>query len=155
MNAVGSLQEGALHQLSFRPDEHLAKILSSNGYKEVISTGKRSVHNLSRRTFAIYKKNITTVTPYIEFENGVVKENMLHFYEQFIYESQLRTIICFHKISGTMGIMIRNKFRNSWNIQSLSNFFVELSDEKSDIYLRISAPLRKKIISAYDNVIVS
>ncbi len=136
-------------------DDELACILISNQYKEVRSSAQASHENLTgRRNFAIFKKNVTSSTPHILFENKAIREKMFQFYERTIDEKHLRTMLCFHKISGSLGIMIRNRFRNDWSIETVSKFFAELQSEESESSSRISLPLRKRILAAYESVVM-
>jgi hypothetical protein len=139
----------------FKPNDELAGVLLANGYKEVNSR-ESVIHKQVnvKREFAIFNKNVTSQTPHIQFLNSAIKENNFRLYQQVIEEQKLKALICFHKLAGSMGNMLKNKFRYSWQIDSISNFFEELKDDNAEVTKQISKPLRMKILKAYENVIV-
>ena len=141
---------------SYKPDEELIKILIANGYKEVkpLQPTLNGSGMNGKREFAIYNKNVTSQTPHIQLNHGAVKENRFQFYEPAIEEPDLKALICFHKLTGSMANTLRNKFRYAWHLQSISNFFTELEKEDSDISRQISKPLRKRILQSYNEVIL-
>ena len=141
---------------TYKPDDELVKVLLANGYKEVHSLTIRVNGNgmKSKREFAIFNKNITSQTPHIQLNHGAIKEQRFQFYEPAIEEQQLRAMICFHKLPGSMSNTLRNRFRFAWHIASVADFFSELENTDSTVSKQISKPLRKKMLSIYTRVIL-
>lgn len=138
----------------YKSDDELVKILLANGYKEVKQTNLngRWNHSQGERDFALFKTNVTSQTPHIKLKQGAIKETAFQFYEPGIEERQLKTMVCFHKLSGSIRNTLKNKFRYAWEIASVLNFFEELKNEESVVSKRISKALRKKILSEYESV---
>ncbi|HYV92553.1 MAG TPA: hypothetical protein VE978_12235 [Chitinophagales bacterium] len=141
---------------TYKSDDELVKILLSNGYKEVraLHTNGRLNQSAEERDFAIFNTNVTSQTPHIKLKQGAIKENGLQFYEQAISENQLKTMVCYHKLSGSIRNTIKNKFRYAWQIESVVNFFEDLKRQDSSVSQRISKALRRKILGEYERVVL-
>jgi len=142
---------------TYKSDDELVKILLANGYKEVkqMNMNGRSGQSQGERDFALFKTNVTSQTPHVKLKQGAIKENGFQFYEAGIEEHQLKAMVCFHKLSGSIRNTIKNKFRYVWEINSVANFFEELKKEDSEVSKHISKALRRKILAEYENVAFS
>ena len=139
---------------AYKSDDELVKILLANGYKEVKQNNMNGRWNQMKgeRDFALFKTNVTSQTPHLKLKQGAIKENGFQFYEAAIEDHHLKTMVCFHKLSGSIRNTIKNKFRYAWQIESVANFFEELKNEDSAISKHISKALRRKILEVYENV---